>query len=434
MTSRQEHDGVTSAAVDVPGGSVRAWFSLVAGAPAGGAVSHAHGAAIAAIGLGGDIDAAFSALSIRPVPVGGVALRSLAGVDTGLVARPTSGSAYLFPHAGPEVVRRLLQHCRDAGLVPMETLGEKGVSPTERWPEARDDHEARVLDALAGAPSPLAIDVLLSQLPERDGGDGVLDSDAVVDIRTSPLRHLLRPPIVAALGPPNIGKSTLLNALAGRSVALVADEPGTTRDHVGVTLDLAGLTVHWLDLPGIGVQAAASPISSLPSLPSAINELDAEAQMLALDTLRSADLVLLCTDPTTDPVAEACLLQHARHRVSPGAIVLRVLLRADLERSSTTEDSATAAADSAIGDGLVGLLRVSIRPSADDESAMEGGRSGDRGADRTVGLDRLVLTIREALVPGALVENPPRLRFWDGPNTEHSTDCTTPVHSPDRPA
>ena len=200
MTSRQEHDGVNSAAVDVPSGSVRAWFALVAGAPAGGAVLHAHGAAIAAIGLGGEIDAAFSALSIRPVPVGGVALRSLAGIDTGLVARPTSGSAYLFPHAGPEIVRRLLKHCRDAGLVPMETLGEKDVSPTERWPEARDDHEARVLDALAGAPSPLAIDVLLAQLPERGRAGGFFDSDAAAGIRTSPRRHVLRPPVVAALG------------------------------------------------------------------------------------------------------------------------------------------------------------------------------------------------------------------------------------------
>lgn len=431
MNSREEHDGVSSAAVDVPGGSLRAWFALVAGAPASGAVLHAHGAAIAAIGLGGEIDAAFSALSIRPVPVGGVALRSLAGIDTGLVARPTSGSAYMFPHAGPEVMRRLLQHCRDAGLVPMETLGEKVVSPTMRWPEARDDHEARVLDALVGVSSSLAIDVLLSQLPERDGGDGFFDSDAVVDIRTSPLRHLLRPPVVAALGPPNIGKSTLLNALAGRSVALVADQPGTTRDHVGVTLDLAGLTVHWLDLPGIGFPAS-SPISNTPQLPNAIDALDAEAQELALDTLGSADLVLLCTDPSTDAVTEACLLQHARHRVSPGAIVLRVLLRADLEPSAMRPTMA--ADDSAVDGGSPGLLRVSIRPSADDESALEGGRADDQGADRTVGLDRLVLAIREALVPRALVDDPPRLRFWDEPNTEQSTDCTTPVHSPDRPA
>ena len=52
-------------------------------------------------------------------------------------------------------------------------------------------------------------------------------------------------------GAPNAGKSSLLNALARRDVAIVTDEPGTTRDLVEVALDLGGLKVVVTDTAGI---------------------------------------------------------------------------------------------------------------------------------------------------------------------------------------
>ncbi|NNM55919.1 tRNA uridine-5-carboxymethylaminomethyl(34) synthesis GTPase MnmE [Acidocella sp.] len=53
------------------------------------------------------------------------------------------------------------------------------------------------------------------------------------------------------LGAPNAGKSTLLNALAGEEVAIVSDIPGTTRDAVGVRVDLGGVPVHLTDTAGL---------------------------------------------------------------------------------------------------------------------------------------------------------------------------------------
>ncbi len=53
------------------------------------------------------------------------------------------------------------------------------------------------------------------------------------------------------LGPPNAGKSTLLNALAGEEVAIVSEIPGTTRDAVGVRVDLGGVPVHLTDTAGL---------------------------------------------------------------------------------------------------------------------------------------------------------------------------------------
>ena len=56
---------------------------------------------------------------------------------------------------------------------------------------------------------------------------------------------------VAIVGPPNVGKSTLLNALAGRDAAITSQYAGTTRDVIEVRLDLAGLPVTMLDTAGL---------------------------------------------------------------------------------------------------------------------------------------------------------------------------------------
>ena len=57
--------------------------------------------------------------------------------------------------------------------------------------------------------------------------------------------------LVLILGPPNAGKSTLLNVLARREAAIVSDEPGTTRDLIEVDLDLGGLPITLVDTAGL---------------------------------------------------------------------------------------------------------------------------------------------------------------------------------------
>lgn len=57
--------------------------------------------------------------------------------------------------------------------------------------------------------------------------------------------------VVVIAGPPNAGKSTLLNALARREAAIVSPIPGTTRDAIEVHLDLAGLPLTLIDTAGL---------------------------------------------------------------------------------------------------------------------------------------------------------------------------------------
>lgn len=56
---------------------------------------------------------------------------------------------------------------------------------------------------------------------------------------------------VAIVGPPNAGKSTLLNRLAGRDAAITSEFAGTTRDVIEVRMDLDGLPVTFLDTAGL---------------------------------------------------------------------------------------------------------------------------------------------------------------------------------------
>ncbi|QFS84727.1 tRNA modification GTPase MnmE [Roseivivax sp. THAF40] len=56
---------------------------------------------------------------------------------------------------------------------------------------------------------------------------------------------------VAIVGAPNVGKSTLLNALAGRDAAITSEVAGTTRDVIEVRMDLSGLAVTLIDTAGL---------------------------------------------------------------------------------------------------------------------------------------------------------------------------------------
>ena len=90
-----------------------------------------------------------------------------------------------------------------------------------------------------------------------------------------------RPIRAVLVGPPNAGKSSLLNALVGRPVALVAAEPGTTRDYLEADLVVAGRTIRIIDTAG---------------LQPALSEIDADAQSAGQRQAGDAEIVIACRE------------------------------------------------------------------------------------------------------------------------------------------
>ena len=97
---------------------------------------------------------------------------------------------------------------------------------------------------------------------------------------------------VAVIGAPNAGKSTLVNTLAQRDVAIVADVPGTTRDVLEVHLDLGGMPVILIDTAGLRPETLIAG--------DAQGAIESEGIRRARERATQADLRLLVFDGTTE--------------------------------------------------------------------------------------------------------------------------------------
>ncbi len=122
---------------------------------------------------------------------------------------------------------------------------------------------------------------------------------------------------MALIGRPNVGKSSLLNKLAGEDVAIVTDLPGTTRDVVRQELLLDGVPIHVLDTAGLRD----------PSDP--IERLGIERTRGAIDL---ADLVLFVADFDQGLTAEDVKLME---ELPPGSRRILVFNKIDLTPGCT---------------------------------------------------------------------------------------------------
>ena len=103
----------------------------------------------------------------------------------------------------------------------------------------------------------------------------------------------MRKSIVALVGRPNVGKSTLFNRLAGERLAVVDDTPGTTRDRLVAEVEWNGVSFDLVDTGGVeayGQQQGTSPLARDSS--DFIAEIRAQSEM----AITEADTVVLMTD------------------------------------------------------------------------------------------------------------------------------------------
>jgi tRNA modification GTPase len=129
---------------------------------------------------------------------------------------------------------------------------------------------------------------------------------------------------VVLVGVPNAGKSSLVNAIAKKSVSIISDEPGTTRDYVRTRLeigsalldllDTAGL--ESLDTAGLDMQDKQSPTDASSSSAALTSTPRAIAQEKTWEQLNEADLIILCVplDQADSSVGlDQARLQQALH-------------------------------------------------------------------------------------------------------------------------
>ncbi|MDO8419477.1 MAG: tRNA uridine-5-carboxymethylaminomethyl(34) synthesis GTPase MnmE [Rubrivivax sp.] len=174
------------------------------------------------------------------------------------------------------------------------------------------------------------------------------------------LREGLR---VVIAGQPNVGKSSLLNALAGAELAIVTPIPGTTRDRVSETIQIEGVPLHVIDTAGLRSDAA--------------DEVERIGIGRSWEAIVSADAVLFLHDLTRlgDPEAAAADVAIAA-RLPAGVPVLQVYNKADLpglaERAAVAGPAAPGLLISArTGQGL-DALRHALLQQAGWQAAPEG--------------------------------------------------------------
>jgi hypothetical protein len=317
-----------------------------------------------------DLDRWLERTGLGAIACGACRLVRAFGVDQAVLARPAQRVAHLMPHGGPAAIAAIERALRDAGA---EAVPPGALDPAALCPAATTPKQALAMALLSMAASPLAVDVLALQgaMPEARS-----EPAPSASLDPQPLVRLLVPPTVAVVGAANIGKSTLLNALARREAAIVADEPGTTRDHLGVGLALDGLAVRWLDTPGL---------RPLDPARSAADAIEAESHQLAARAIAGADLLVLAADAGHEFPQPPVPLGPGSPPDRPAIPVVRVWLRCDRPPQPSPPPQPLSSPVSPGPTSDAGPLRVAIPP----------------GQAPPAGLDALARAIRAALVPDA---------------------------------
>lgn len=145
-------------------------------------------------------------------------------------------------------------------------------------------------------------------------------------------------PVVALVGRPNVGKSTLFNRLTGEPLAIVDDTPGTTRDRLFAEAEWSGVVFNIIDTGGIDPSTGGKDPLSVGSA-DYIPQIRSQAEL----AIRDADVVLLITDaqsgvtPADLEVAEILRRNQQMRDGTPYPPVMVVVNKAD---STATREAA----------------------------------------------------------------------------------------------
>jgi len=178
------------------------------------------------------------------------------------------------------------------------------------------------------------------------GVDDLLD-EITRDFPRAEVAEAPRAVRVAIIGRPNVGKSTLLNRLAGEERSIVSPEPGTTRDAVDMRVEHRGAHYEFVDTAGIRRKAKTKLVAEKLSV------------MMARRHLEQADVALLVLDGSTGVTSQDASIAELAAR--SGCSIILVLNKWDLAQKLAAEKMEKKPSPAQLREQFEDLIRAKLK-------------------------------------------------------------------------
>ena len=232
-------------------------------------------------------------------------------IDEVLVGCEGENEFVIHCHGNPLLVEQIVKLCQSHGATLTDAArfaAEKYQAQSQTMIEAEAKQAMQTCATLSGAKI-ISNQLTCGLLPLAKKWLDTFDTMSLPQLwaqchqvlrKTSRARFLINRCRIALIGPPNSGKSTLLNRLAGRDEVIVTDTAGTTRDWVKITCHIGPLLADIYDTAG------------LDEILMQQHEIDTAAQQETWRLISSADMNIFVYDVTNERQAQSLLFSMGR--------------------------------------------------------------------------------------------------------------------------